>query len=105
MICFLIGGINEELGDLKTTEFVRKDKIIETGPTLPESRSYHCMVTINSSSSVIIGGLVSGSMSNSVLVYDTIDFSHKIGPSMLYARYAHACGIFNSNYLKYDILN
>ena len=96
----IIGGISEELGNLNGTELVSKEKKFLNGPMLPENRSCHCMTSLNESFSVIIGGLVSGEISNGVLIYNTTDFSHNNGPSLIFSRYGHTCGIFNKYLLK-----
>ena len=66
-----------------------------TGPDLPMALAGHAMVAINSTCSLVIGGLPDEASGNSALTsyYDHIEGEWINGPSLMQGRVIHAAGI------------
>ena len=78
---------------VSSTEYVTVNGTM-TGPDLPMALAGHAMVAINSTCSLVIGGIPEAS-GNSALTfyYDHIEGEWITGPSLMQARFAHAAGI------------
>ena len=74
----------------KTTELISIDGGVEYGPELPEAVSHHAITSINSTVSLLSGGVISGNPYSPL----TWCFNHETnvfssGPSLLQGRYGH----------------
>ena len=78
-------------GYLASTEYVTVTGTM-LGPDLPMALSYHAMVAINSTCSMVIGGYSHGIFA-STFFYDHNEDEWINGPSLMQARYSHAAGI------------
>merc|ERR1712150_96317 len=94
---WITGGLDSSGNRLKTTVLVSvRSGVVSEGEELPETRSAHCMLALGKYV-MLIGGVVDGGYSKSVLVYDTENgFSYKEGPPMNHARSSHSCSTMKS---------
>ena len=88
---WVTGGGNDDVNPvrLESTEYVEETGTM-FGPDLPTTLETHAMVAINSTCSMIIGGV--GQLSGS-LFYDHNEEEWITGPSLMQARMNHAAGI------------
>jgi len=105
---WVTGGSTDELyysAALSSTEKVTLNGIMP-GPDLPMALRSHAMVAINTTASIVIGGLDgSYTASASTFYYDHIGGEWINGPSLIHARSYHAAGIVtdevtDENYLS-----
>jgi hypothetical protein len=94
---WLTGGWLEESTELtKSTEFVQLTGTIP-GPDLPFEVSAHCLVLLNDTTALLIGGQYPNTTSSKATSY--FNFEDKIwtvGPSLMTGRYIHSCALFKS---------
>ena len=92
--CFWVtGGISnmENYVKLNSTEFITFDEAIH-GPNMPRALHGHCVVVINSTFSMIIGGYTENP-EDSTFYFDHDKYEWINGQSLIQARYYHAAGI------------
>jgi hypothetical protein len=94
---WITGGFSNS-GPLASTELVSMAQPIVSGPDLPISVAGHCLVAINASTALLIGG---GDASNGVYIGESYyisleDQSWSQGPDLISPRWMHACGVFKS---------
>ncbi len=100
---FITGGLLEpSYSKTKSTEYVYPDGNVESmaGVDLPRDISFHCMVKINSSTAVLIGG--------SLMLYRTYFYTETSqganwtqGPDMNYFRgRGHVCGVIKDSTIE-----
>ena len=89
---------------LKTTEFIDQNGSTP-GKDLPYSFAWHCMSYMNTTHSILIGGLVDGLWSGKSVIVQMSDFKMTDGPVLNSNKGDVACGNFqHSNGTKYIIL-
>merc|ERR1712008_107425 len=75
---------------LKTTELISIDGGVEYGPDLPKAVWYHAITSINSTVSLLSGGVTSASSRSRLTWYFTHETNvFSSGPSLLQGRHAH----------------
>jgi hypothetical protein len=79
-------------GYLASTEYVTMTGTM-LGPDMPMGLSGHAMVAINSTCSMVIGGVSNGYYYASTFFYDRNEEEWITGPSLIQAREDHAAGI------------
>ena len=98
---WITGGHDENWQShyLSSSELISSDGLTEEGPNLPHGRDSHAIVSINETSSLLIGGAAQGQASavHGVL-NSTFYFSHETdqwmeGPILIQARMAHTAGL------------
>ena len=90
----LIGG-DDGLSVLNSTEFISLKYGAEKGPTLPFVISFHCLIKVNASQILIVGGKQNGTTSKNTwkitLSGEKISMVEK-GPTLNVERRLMACG-------------
>ena len=99
---WIVGGEDEHLNDLKSTEFIKLGQPSVKGPDLPFSICFHSMIQYDEKSIYIIGGVQNGSTSNyysnkTWIVDPTNEFQIKEGPSLNNGRVYHGCAKMTLN--------
>jgi hypothetical protein len=80
----------------KSTEFVQLTGTTP-GPDLPLEVAYHCLVSLNDTTALLIGGrLQSGTSSKATWFYNTDHKTWTDGPSLILGRISHSCALFKS---------
>jgi hypothetical protein len=80
----------------KSTEFVQLTGT-SPGPDLPLEVAYHCLVSLNDTTALLIGGqLQSGNFLKATWFYNTDHKTWTDGPSLTIGRYLHSCALFKS---------
>jgi hypothetical protein len=83
-------------GHTKSTEFVQLTGTTP-GPDLPLEVAYHCLVSLNDTTALLIGGqLQDGTSSKFTWFYNTDHKTWTDGPSLILGRYYHSCALFKS---------
>ncbi len=88
---FVTGGLNGP-NFLSSAETFTEQGWQAKVPSLPIPIGYHCMVEVNSTTVLIIGGYQSGQRSAKTFYLSTKDQSWTAGPDMKTPRYIHSCG-------------
>lgn len=98
---WLTGGLTSRA----STEFVDPiKKISEDGPYLPYRLHNHCVVTINETFAMIIGGEGFDDVKSSTYFHDFDANAWIQGPDLLHNRSAHACAILTTPSSRYIIV-
>jgi hypothetical protein len=93
---WLTGGWLDDTGRTKSTEFVQLTGSTP-GPDLPLEVSYHCLVSLNDTTLLLIGGrLQGGTYSKATYYYNTDHNTWTDGPSLTIGRDDHSCALFKS---------
>jgi hypothetical protein len=93
---WLTGGWLDTGGRTKSTEFVQLTGSTP-GPDLPLEVAYHCLVSLNDTTILLIGGrLLDGTRSNATYYYNTDHKTWTDGPSLTIGRSVHSCALFKS---------
>lgn len=97
---FVTGGWNEKDQILQSTELFDESTMQSTfGPDLPVKIAMHCMVKLNSSMAMIIGGMENSISSGTshytsrTYFYSATDQTFTMGPKLLYGRSHASCGV------------
>ncbi len=77
---------------LKTSELITLGFATDKGPELPRPMSEHCMVAINSTTIMIVGGTLEGS----TYFYNLRQRYWVPGPQLAIPRYRHSCSIMRT---------
>jgi hypothetical protein len=92
---WLTGG-HLDTGKTKSTEFVQLTGTTP-GPDLPLKVSRHCLVSLNDTTLLLIGGILKeGTYSKATFFYNTDHNTWTEGPSLIIGRYEHSCALFKS---------
>jgi hypothetical protein len=93
---WLTGGFFYGSGETKSTEFVQLTGTTP-GPDLPLGVHNHCLVSLNDTTLLLIGGqLQDRTSSKATFYYDTDHKTWTDGPSMINGRLRHSCSLFKS---------
>jgi hypothetical protein len=93
---WMTGGYLAGSGRTKSTEFVQLTGT-SPGPDLPLGVALHCLVSLNDTTLILIGGkLQSGTYSKATWFYHTDHKTWTDGPSLTIGRYEHSCALFKS---------
>jgi hypothetical protein len=93
---WLTGGILDGSGRTKSTEFVQLTGTTP-GPDLPLEVGWHCLVSLNDTTVLFIGGwLQNGTTSKATWFYNTDHKTWTDGPSLILGRHSHSCALFKS---------
>ena len=80
---WVTGGLFDDGERLNSTEVISLDQPSVQGPKLPFTVSDHCLVLVNSSTILLIGGIQNSQASNKTWIIDpSKDFQIKEGPSL-----------------------
>jgi hypothetical protein len=92
---FLTGGKNEQ--HLATTEILKKG-VFKKGPVkLPVNIAFHCMVLLNNTSVIVIGGIQNSSYSGKTHILRTENMHWSNGPQLSVPRDLHSCAKIAKN--------
>ncbi len=86
------GGLNQPIINVNSTELLTETGWENTVPFLSFTIAHHCMVTVNSTTVMAIGGSQGGSYSGKTHYYSTGTNSWTEGPQMKYSRDFLSCG-------------
>ena len=93
---WITGGFDDSLYELKSTEFVDPDcGTVQDGPDLPHELSSHCLVMVNSTLAMLLGGLNTHFYTDYqtwFYNFENEDSSWVEGPTFIQSRYSHVCG-------------
>jgi hypothetical protein len=89
------GGFNGP--SLNTTEMLTEEGWESNIPSLPVTISAHCMVTVNSTTVMAIGGYQNGQWSGKTFYFTFGEGSWTEGPELKNKRYLHSCGKIRRN--------
>jgi hypothetical protein len=93
---WMTGGILAGNVKTKSTEFVQLTGT-SPGPDLPLEVAGHCLVSLNDTTLILIGGrLQSGTYSKATWFFNTDHKTWTDGPSLTIRRYRHSCALFKS---------
>jgi hypothetical protein len=93
---WMTGGYLDCSGRTKSTEFVQLTGTT-LGPDLPLELTYHCLVSLNDTTLLLIGGRLSGgTKSNATWFYHTDHNIWTDGPSLILGRSSLSCALFKS---------
>lgn len=91
---FITGGWNENDQFLRSTELFDRSTMQSTfGPDLPAKIAMHCMVKLNSSMAMIIGGMEGLAFTARTFYYSTTNRTFTPGPMLLNGRSHASCGV------------
>ncbi len=98
------GGIMQDGGDvqpLKTTEFIlltsEGHSESRAGPDLKQSLVFHCLMKLDESSAMVVGGQSSNTDPvDTTSMYSFYTKTWTSSPSLVFARHSHACGILKA---------
>jgi hypothetical protein len=88
---FVTGGLNGT-NYLSSSEILTEQGWQAKVPSLPITFGYHCMVEVNSTTLLVIGGIQNGQRSAKTFYLSTKDLSWTVGPEMKTPRNIHSCG-------------
>jgi hypothetical protein len=88
-ILLVTGGFNPDLNNAEISSNVGWDRNI---PILPNAVYGHCMVTVNSTTVMVIGGAQNGPISGKIFYFTIGAIKWTEGPSLKYPRYYNTCG-------------
>ena len=93
---WITGGRDDGHNDLSSTEFIFLNGTKKDGPSLPQPRSFHCLVQYKST--IFLTGGFGGE--RSIVIYRQVKENIEEignGPDMTNDRRRHGCGIFHSS--------
>jgi N-acetylneuraminic acid mutarotase len=91
------GGVDASGSDVKSVEILTEEGWESNIPSLPVTISYHCMVTINSTTVMVIGGKQNGQYSGKTFYLTFGEKSWTEGPELKFNRVWHSCGKIRRN--------
>jgi hypothetical protein len=93
---WMTGGVLDENVKTKSTEFVELNAT-RPGPDLPVEVSFHCLVPLNDTTVLLIGGYQQGGPRSKDTFFYNIDHqTWTEGPKLLSGRSDHSCALFKS---------
>jgi hypothetical protein len=93
---WITGGLDGNQDRLSSTELVSVGQPTSKGPELPKAVYGHCLVRVNDSTALLIGGF-DGWFSDESYYMSLEDQSWSQGLNLKEGRYAHTCGVFKSS--------
>jgi hypothetical protein len=91
------GGQDGSFSDLNSAEMLTEEGWKTNIPSLPVTIRYHCMVTINSTTVMAIGGVQNNQYSGKTFYFTLGEESWTEGPELKNERYFHRCGKIRRN--------
>ncbi len=91
------GGYDDSASDLNSAEMLTEEGWESNIPSLPVTISAHCMVTVNSTTVMAIGGYQNGKRSEKTLYFTFGEESWTEGPELKNKRTGHSCGKIRRN--------
>ncbi len=91
------GGGDGSGFDLKSAEMLTEEGWESNIPSLPVTIRNHCMVTVNSTTVIAIGGIQNGRYSGKTFYFTFGDESWTEGPELKNERWYHSCGNIRRN--------
>jgi hypothetical protein len=85
------------LSDLNSAEMLTEEGWESNIPSLPLTISYHCMVTVNSTTVMAIGGFQNSELSGKTFYFTFGEESWTEGPELKNKRWYHRCGKIRRN--------
>jgi hypothetical protein len=86
------GGVDGSFSDLNSAEMLTEEGWESNIPSLPVTIYYHCMVTVNSTTVMVIGGRQNGQNSGKTFYFTFGEESWTEGPELKNKRFDHSCG-------------
>ncbi len=94
---FVTGGFDGSGSRLNSAEMLTEEGWESNIPSLPVSIAYHCMVTVNSTTVMAIGGEQNGQYSGKTFFFTFGEESWTKGPELKNKRKFHSCGKIKRN--------
>jgi hypothetical protein len=91
------GGLHGSLSDLNSAEMLTEEGWESNIPSLPVTIHAHCMVTVNSTTVMVIGGRQNGQYSGKTFYFTFGEESWTEGPELKTKRVYHSCGKIRRN--------
>jgi hypothetical protein len=91
------GGIDDSGPDLNRAEMLTEEGWESNIPSLPVTIAYHCMVTVNSTTVMAIGGYQNDQRSGKTFYFTFGEESWTEGPELKNKRSYHSCGKIRRN--------
>jgi hypothetical protein len=93
---WMTGGFLDVSKSTNSTEFFQQTGTTP-GPDLPIAVAYHCLVSLNDTTALLIGGyLRDQTSSKATFFYNTDHKTWTDGPSLILGRSSHSCALFKS---------
>jgi hypothetical protein len=93
----LVTGGRDGSNVLNSAEVLTKKGWESNIPSLPVGIWYHCMVTVNSTTVMVIGGYQNNQLSGKTFYYTFGGKSWTLGPELKNKRFGHTCGRIQRN--------
>ena len=93
----LVTGGEDDSGSLNSAEMLTEDGWESNIPSLPATNWGHCMVTVNSTTVMVIGGYQNGQRSGKTFYFTVGEESWTGGPELKIKRSSHSCGKIRRN--------
>jgi N-acetylneuraminic acid mutarotase len=93
----LVTGGYDGSANLKSAEMLTEEGWESNIPSLPVTISYHCMVTVNSATVMVIGGNQNSHYSGRTFYFTFGEESWTEGPELKNERFLHSCGKIRRN--------
>ncbi len=95
---WVTGGLDSDYHMSKPTNIIAKTEFVaygssHPGPNLPMSLKSHCIVKINASSAIIIGGNADDKRQGGTWIVNSAAQSWTKGPDLITGRELHSCGL------------
>jgi hypothetical protein len=91
------GGSDGIYSHHKSAEMLTEEGWESNKPPLPVTIAYHCMVTVNSTTVMAIGGIQNGQTSGKTFYFTSGEESWTEGPELKNKREGHSCGKIRTN--------
>jgi hypothetical protein len=91
------GGWDESVSDLNSAEMLTEEGWDSNIPSLPVTIRSHCMVTVNSTTVMVIGGRQNGQYSGKTFYFTFGEECWTEGPELKNKRLYHSCGKIRRN--------
>jgi hypothetical protein len=91
------GGVDKSGSDLNSAEMLTEEEWESNIPSLPVTLAAHCMVTVNSTTVMAIGGYQNSQMSGKIFYFTLGEESWTEGPELKIKRTGHSCGKIRRN--------
>jgi N-acetylneuraminic acid mutarotase len=94
---FVTGGLDSSGYHLNSVEMLTEEGWASSIPSLPVTFVQHCMVTVNSTTVMVIGGIQNGQYSGKTFFFTFGEESWTEGPELRNKRGYHSCGKIRRN--------
>ena len=91
----IVGGYSN--GPLLSLEVLSNAGWKTFSPSLPGTISYHCMVLVDKTTVMLIGGIQNNEISGNTLIISDSNRKWMAGPTMTTQRFQHSCAIINTD--------